>query len=108
MERRIKIMQSGVQNIGEVERPSTRRPRAGDPQDVSCEPGLTGLRRSITELKGRHAGADIWLIAAGPSLNYVAPAFFEGKVTLGVNDVYRRFPCSYLVRRTRLRAEKAY
>jgi hypothetical protein len=64
-------------------------------------------RRSISELKGRHAGADIWLIAAGASMNFVDPAFFDDKITLGVNAVHRRFRCSYLVLRTMTLAEEA-
>lgn len=53
--------------------------------------------RSITELKGRHKGQDIWIIAAGPSAQFIDPSFFEGKITIGVNRVWVRFKTDYLV-----------
>jgi hypothetical protein len=51
----------------------------------------------ITELKGRHEGEDLWVIASGPSAGHIDPAFFEGKVTIGVNRVWTRFRTTYLV-----------
>lgn len=55
------------------------------------------MKRSIVELKDRHKGEDIWVIAAGPSGNFIDPSFFEGKRTLGVNRVWKRFRTDYLV-----------
>lgn len=55
------------------------------------------VQRSITELKNAHQGQDLWVIAAGASMDYVDPAFFEGKVTIGVNRVNRRFDCDYIL-----------
>ncbi len=65
-------------------------------------------RKPITDLKNAHPGADIWIIAAGPSLDFVAPHFFRNRLTIGVNSVYERFPCSYLVRKERAGAEEAF
>lgn len=42
-------------------------------------------------------GADVWLIAGGKSLDFIDPSFFDGKLTVGVNFAYRRFPLEYLV-----------
>lgn len=53
--------------------------------------------RPVTHLKDRHAGEDAWVLAAGPSLDYVEPEFFANKLTVGVNYTYRRFPCRYVV-----------
>ena len=54
--------------------------------------------RSITELKNYWDDEDIWLIAAGKSLDYVDPDFFSNKLTLGLNRSFRRFPhLDYLV-----------
>lgn len=64
-------------------------------------------RHAITALRDIHAGADLWLIAGGASMDYVAPSFFDGKLTLGVNHVHRRFRCDYLVVRSPLLAEAA-
>lgn len=65
-------------------------------------------RRSVTELKNRHFGADIWLIASGSSMDHVDPVFFRGKLTVGVNDVYKKFPCCYLVRKEHVGSEDAF
>jgi len=57
------------------------------------------MRHSITELKGIHKGQDLWVIAAGPSMDYVNPSFFEGKITIGVNEVFHKYVCNYYVRK---------
>lgn len=64
-------------------------------------------RKSITELKNCHIGADIWVIAAAASMNYVQPDFFKNKITIGVNDVFLKFPCTYLVRKEAAGATEA-
>ena len=55
------------------------------------------MKKTITELKGAHAAADIWIIAAGPSLNHIHPSFFDNKITIGVNRVCKFFKCDYVV-----------
>ena len=55
------------------------------------------MMKSIVELKDRHLGADIWIVAAGPSAGYVDPGFFDHKTTIGVNRVWRDFLVDYLV-----------
>jgi len=55
--------------------------------------------RSIRELKGIHKGEDIWVIGAGPSMNFVDPSFFENKICISVNQMYEKFPCEYVVGR---------
>tara|TARA_B100001939_G_scaffold333073_1_gene332682 strand:+ start:503 stop:1207 length:705 start_codon:yes stop_codon:yes gene_type:complete len=55
------------------------------------------MYKNITELKDTHKGQDIWIICAGGSMNYVNSDFFDNKITIGVNQVYRHFPCDYLV-----------
>ena len=49
----------------------------------------------IKELKNMYSGEDIWVICAGSSMNYVSSDFFENKITIGINQVYRHFPCNY-------------
>lgn len=65
------------------------------------------LRRSIIDFKNRHQGEDLWVIGAAASMNYVSPRFFHNKITIGVNNVYRRFPCTYLVRKEQSGADEA-
>ena len=55
--------------------------------------------KNIYELEGRHFGDDIWIVAAGPSMDHVSPRFFQNKVSIGVNQAYLRFQTDYLVRK---------
>lgn len=55
--------------------------------------------RRITELENIHKGEDIWVIGAGPSMNFVDPSFFENKICISVNQMYEKFPCEYVVGR---------
>lgn len=58
----------------------------------SIKPG-----KPLSELKGRHRGDDIWVIASGASLNFVDQSFFKNKITIGVNRVNMKFDCDYIV-----------
>jgi len=53
--------------------------------------------KTVQEFKNIHTGEDIWIIAAGPSVNYVDPTFFNNKITIGINRVCMKFDCNYLV-----------
>jgi len=53
--------------------------------------------KPITDLKNKYSGRDIWCIAAGSSMDFVNPSFFEGKVVIGQNQVYKKYPCSYVL-----------
>ena len=53
--------------------------------------------KSVIDFKGIHKGLDIWVIAAGPSMNYIDDSFFENKITIGINRVAMKFNCNYLV-----------
>jgi len=56
--------------------------------------------KNITELKNIHEGYDIYIVAAGASAGYIDPSFFDNKITIGVNQVYKRFPnVDYVVRK---------
>ena len=54
------------------------------------------MYKTIKELKNVHSGEDIWIVCAGASMNYVHSDFFENKITIGLNQVYRHFPCNYI------------
>lgn len=45
------------------------------------------MTRSIREFRNRHAGEDVYVIAAGGTLNYLDPKFFANKTTIAVNLV---------------------
>lgn len=66
------------------------------------------MERQITDLKGIHEGADIYVVASGPSAGYIEPSFFENKVSIGVNEVYHHFPVTYSVRKDFVMVTEAY
>ena len=53
--------------------------------------------KDFKELKNIHKGKDIWCIAAGSSMDFIDPSFFEGKIVIGQNQVYKKYPCTYVV-----------
>lgn len=57
---------------------------------------MTWEPRPFWELRNRHIGQDIWLIASGKSLDYVEPGFFDNKITVGLNMAYKRFDTTYV------------
>ena len=55
------------------------------------------MAESHKVLKDTHKGEDIWVIAAGASMDYVYSSFFEGKTVIGCNRVDKKFPCTYTI-----------
>lgn len=54
---------------------------------------------TIADLRNVHVGEDVWVVASGPSMSHVAPSFFAGRMVIGVNEVWRRFPVTYAIRK---------
>lgn len=67
-----------------------------------------GRRCDVWELEDKHRGQDVYVIGAGPSAGYIEAEFFRNKVSIGVNEVYQRFPVSYTVRKESWNAQQAY
>jgi hypothetical protein len=55
--------------------------------------------KPISQLKDLHHGEDIYVIASGPSAGFIDNSFFENKITIGVNQVFKKFKCDYIVRK---------
>ncbi len=55
--------------------------------------------KNIKELKNIHEGKDIYIIASGKSVDFINLDFFDGKIKIGVNQVYKKIKCNYLVRK---------
>jgi hypothetical protein len=47
--------------------------------------------RELQEFKDCHKGADIYIVASGKSMDFYDPSFLDGKITIGINQVYRKF-----------------
>ena len=55
------------------------------------------MNKNITDLKNKHKDEDIWIILAGSSMDYINTDFFNNKITIGQNQVYKHYPCNYVV-----------
>ncbi len=64
------------------------------------------MSKDITKFKDIHKGKDVWVVLAGPSMNYIDPSFFDNKITVGVNQVYRFFKSDYIVMKDLLEAPR--
>lgn len=53
----------------------------------------------IDQLKNTEKGKDIYILAAGPSMNLIPNSFFKDKICIGVNEVYRKYDCKYYLRK---------
>jgi len=53
----------------------------------------------IVNLKNKHEGEDIYIIASGKSLDYFDLSFFDNKTTIGINQVYKKLATTYLLRK---------
>lgn len=66
-----------------------------------------GSGTNIAVLRNTRKGETIWIIASGPSLNFVPKSFFEGKVTVVVNEAMRDWPTTYAFAHHREPAQEA-
>lgn len=55
------------------------------------------MKHPASDLKNTHQEEDIYVLGAGPSMNHVAPDFFDNKITIGVNRVCKFFRCDYTI-----------
>ncbi|MAF25930.1 hypothetical protein CL634_10195 [bacterium] len=55
------------------------------------------MTKSHTLFKNIHKGEDIWVVCSGPSLDYIDPSFFDGKIVVGVNRVFQHMRCDYSI-----------
>ena len=56
--------------------------------------------KSIRELKNIHEGYDIYVVASGASAGYIDQSFFDNKLAIGVNQIWKRFTnLDYIVRK---------
>ena len=54
--------------------------------------------KRICNYKERHKGETIYVIASGKSTDYIDSDFFSNKITIGVNQTYKKYVPTYLVR----------
>lgn len=76
---------------------------------IDAAPSAVATRRArvhpLADMRNRHEGQDIWVIASGASMSWVEPSFFANKVTIGLNRTYRKYAVDYLVRKEHVGAQ---
>lgn len=55
------------------------------------------MYKNVSELKNIHSGEDIWVILGGSSMDYISSDFFKNKIVIGQNQVYKHYPCNYVL-----------
>ena len=54
---------------------------------------------NLNDFRNRHLDEDIYVLASGKTVDYIANSFFKGKTVIGINQVYKKCECQYLVRK---------
>jgi len=44
----------------------------------------------LNDFENIHKGLDIYIICSGKSLDFINNDFFNGKITIGINQVYKK------------------
>lgn len=55
------------------------------------------MKRNISELKNQFKGNNVYVIGSGKSIDFYPDGFFEDKLTLGINKVWKYFNVDYSV-----------
>jgi hypothetical protein len=63
----------------------------------SPDPFYPSAGRLVTELYGRHQGADIYVVGTGSSMRVFPIDFLDGKVTIGLNMAWKVYPVQYCI-----------
>lgn len=53
----------------------------------------------LKSYKDIHKDKDIYIIASGKSLDFIDNSFFNNKITIGINQVYKKLVTTYLIRK---------
>ena len=57
------------------------------------------MSNNINNFKDIHLNEDIYVIGSGSSCNWIDNSFFEKKITIGINQVYKKYKTNYLIRK---------
>uniref|UniRef100_A0A6M3IU92 DUF115 domain-containing protein n=1 Tax=viral metagenome TaxID=1070528 RepID=A0A6M3IU92_9ZZZZ len=58
---------------------------------------MNKLCKDISEFKDIYKGSDLYILGSGASMNYIPKDFFENKITIGINNIFRIFPVDFTV-----------
>ena len=54
---------------------------------------------NLKDYKKKYEGQDIYVVGSGKSCDFIDPSFLENKISIGINQVYQRFRCTYLLKK---------
>lgn len=55
--------------------------------------------KKLQDFENIHKNDDIYILASGKSTDYIDNSFFNNKIIIGINQVYKKTKCNYLVRK---------
>jgi len=55
--------------------------------------------KELIQIRNKHKGEIIYILGAGQQMELYRPLFFEDKIAIGINWVYKFFPVTYTVSR---------
>jgi hypothetical protein len=60
---------------------------------------ISSMLYNFNKIRNIHKNEDIYIIASGPSLDFIDSSFFNNKITIGLNQVYKKIKTKYLLRK---------
>lgn len=55
--------------------------------------------KKLEDYKNIHHNMDIYILASGKSVDFIDNSFFYNKIIIGINQVFKKIKCNYLVRK---------
>jgi hypothetical protein len=55
--------------------------------------------RELNEFKNKHINEDIYVLCSGKGVDFIDESFFSNKIIIGINQVYKKVKCNYLLRK---------
>lgn len=54
------------------------------------------MYKHLIELKNIHADRDIYILGSGKSMDFMPLSFYDDKITIGINLLYKYYACTYI------------
>lgn len=55
--------------------------------------------KELNEFENKHINEDIYVLGSGKSVDFIDESFFSNKIIIGINQVYKKVKCNYLLRK---------
>lgn len=61
----------------------------------------------MPDFKNKYQVSDIYVVASGKSLDFIDNSFFDNKITIGLNQIYKKIKTTYLLRKENILLEQS-